>query len=65
MIRFTDNPLESLMQERILPAKPIGYEKPPENHPCHGCGSATKPCLLPCWKKNRKKDCENPKKVVR
>ena len=53
-MNFTDSYLERLMKQRPVDRRPKGCEPPPEGHPCHGCGNASKPCLLPCWKLTQK-----------
>ena len=54
-MNFTDSYLERLMKQRPVDRRPKGCEPPPEGHPCHGCGNASKPCLLPCWKRKSQK----------
>ena len=49
-MNFTDSYLERLMKQRPVDRRPKGCEPPPEGHPCHGCGNACKPCLLPCYR---------------
>lgn len=49
-MRFTENYLESFMQKEPVDLRPKGYTPPPEGHPCHGCGNASTPCLLPCYR---------------
>ena len=47
---FTDSPYERLMQELPEPAEKELPEPLPKDHPCYGCGRASEPCILPCYR---------------